>query len=369
MKIFLLFFVIAGSALASDELQIIKEEKIVAGLDHKHFVRKGSEPLSLHLLNIDLDKISLKFQLAKNEILGRETVSSIVKRSGATGGINGGFFELYGPYQGDPEGLYVSFGKILSEPIFNRSSFGICKEDDLQNVVVDQVKVDTYLVFNGKRKRVLGLNRERKSDDIVVYMPEFGHKTLTDDSGAEIIVKNGVVSEIISAKGSSIIPKDGMVISASGKFKKGLIKDIKSRLAVKLTHEVRSIRRDGEKLDLNGCSFTTAGPTLIMKGSILPKFRNVASSERAPRTAIGVNDRKEVVIVVVDGREPEFSVGMSLGELANFLKSQWVSEGYNLDGGGSTTLVLKGKTLNRPSDVTGERAVGDAILFFPRSFH
>lgn len=371
IKIFLCIFIISSSAFAFsvDELKLVKEEKIRDGLVYKGYTRKGVEPLSLHLINLDLDKINIKFQLAQNEIVGRETVSSMAKRAGAIGGVNGGFFEVYGPYQGEPEGFYVSSGKILSEPTLNRSSFGVCRSGESQTAMIDQIKVETFLVFNGNRMRILGLNRERRQNDVVVYLPEFGGTTLTDESGSEIIVKNGAVSKIISDKGSNVIPKDGMVLSVSGKHKIEFLKKLKPKSAVKLVNEARSIRRDGEKMVFDGCSFTTAGPTLIMNGVIVTKFRNEKSFVRHPRTAIGIKDKNNLVIIVVDGRDPEFSVGMSLGELASFLKSQGVTDGYNLDGGGSTTLVLKGRVFNHPSDVTGERPVGDSILFFPRSFH
>jgi exopolysaccharide biosynthesis protein len=53
---------------------------------------------------------------------------------------------------------------------------------------------------------------------------------------------------------------------------------------------------------------------------------------------------------------------MSLVELGDFLVSIGVYQGLNFDGGGSTTLVINGTLVNRPSDTTGERAVGNAIM-------
>lgn len=368
MRFLLLFLnlLVFSPAWGGSDLAVIEEKKLNDGILYRHYVRRGQEPLNLHLLEIDLRKVRLGFQLAQNEILGRETVSAMVGRRGAIGGINGGFFEVYGEYQGDPEGLYVISGKILSEPLFNRSSIGFCDGKEGQKVLIDQIRVDSFIVSDGKRRnKVLGLNRGRRADDIVIYMPEFGPKTLTDDSGAELVVKNGLVSDLIANKGSNQIPKDGMVISASGRFRKGILEDIRQKSRVDLVHEVRSIRKDGAAIDLSGCSFTTAGPTLIMNRAIVPKFKNIQTAERHPRTAVGIKDEKGLIVVVVDGREPELSVGMSLGELANFLKSFGVSDAYNLDGGGSSTLVLQGKILNHPSDVTGERPVGDAILFLP----
>jgi exopolysaccharide biosynthesis protein len=72
------------------------------------------------------------------------------------------------------------------------------------------------------------------------------------------------------------------------------------------------------------------------------------------------------LLLVVDGRQPSVSVGMSLAELARLLIELGAHDGINLDGGGSTTMVVKGTVVNRPSDPTGERPVSDAILVLPR---
>ena len=89
-------------------------------------------------------------------------------------------------------------------------------------------------------------------------------------------------------------------------------------------------------------------------------------SDRHPRTAIAKTKDGQLLVVTVDGRQPGVSVGMSLTELADLLLEFEASEAINLDGGGSTTMVVNGKLVNSPSDQTGERPVSDAILIFPR---
>jgi exopolysaccharide biosynthesis protein len=66
--------------------------------------------------------------------------------------------------------------------------------------------------------------------------------------------------------------------------------------------------------------------------------------------------------VVVDGRQPNHSVGMSLPELTDLARSLGLVDALNLDGGGSSTMVVKGEVVNRPSDPTGPRPVSDAIV-------
>jgi hypothetical protein len=87
---------------------------------------------------------------------------------------------------------------------------------------------------------------------------------------------------------------------------------------------------------------------------------------RHPRTAIGfTRDSTTLLVVTVDGRSTA-SVGMTLVELAAFMKSLGAWNALNFDGGGSTTMVIGGKVVNVPSDRTGEREVGSALLIVQR---
>ena len=95
---------------------------------------------------------------------------------------------------------------------------------------------------------------------------------------------------------------------------------------------------------------------------ILPSF----VSDLHPRTAIARLKSGQILLVTVDGRQPGESIGMSLTMLADLLLEFGAIEAINLDGGGSTTMVIKNKLVNKPSDATGERPVSDAILIHPR---
>lgn len=90
----------------------------------------------------------------------------------------------------------------------------------------------------------------------------------------------------------------------------------------------------------------------------LPGF----AAARHPRTAVGYDaSRGRLWIVVVDGRRPSYSNGMTLPELAALFEALGATEALNLDGGGSTTMVVIDSVVNRPSDVTGERPVANAL--------
>jgi hypothetical protein len=83
---------------------------------------------------------------------------------------------------------------------------------------------------------------------------------------------------------------------------------------------------------------------------------------RNPRTAVGIGrDGKRLLLAVIDGRQKGYSDGMSLRETANLMLALGARDALNLDGGGSSTLVVAQHIANRPSDAQGERAVGDAL--------
>ncbi len=75
---------------------------------------------------------------------------------------------------------------------------------------------------------------------------------------------------------------------------------------------------------------------------------------------IGVDRSGYVWLAVIDGRQ-ETSVGMSFAELQRLADRLELTDALNLDGGGSSTMVVRGKIVNRPSDPAGPRAVSDAI--------
>ncbi|HBV99528.1 MAG: multidrug transporter [Peptococcaceae bacterium BICA1-7] len=90
-------------------------------------------------------------------------------------------------------------------------------------------------------------------------------------------------------------------------------------------------------------------PILIQDGRPL-SIPKEWSTTRHPRTIIGEYANGDLIMIVVDGRQSDYSSGVTLERLQYKLAELGVKEGYNLDGGGSTTLVYKGEVLNRPSD-------------------
>ena len=117
--------------------------------------------------------------------------------------------------------------------------------------------------------------------------------------------------------------------------------------------------------------FDTVGgnPTLIERGRVQYKSISDGSSfagSKHPRTAVAYNARSgKLFLVTVDGRQRRYSVGMSLWRLTRFLRRRLgATHALNLDGGGSTTMVVRGKVKGRPSDGS-QRPVSSALVILP----
>jgi hypothetical protein len=86
------------------------------------------------------------------------------------------------------------------------------------------------------------------------------------------------------------------------------------------------------------------------------------ASLRHPRTAVAYDpEARRLWVVVVDGRQGSYSSGMTLAEMTTTLSATEATEALNLDGGGSSVMVVHGRRMSRPSDEAGERAVRNAL--------
>ena len=118
-------------------------------------------------------------------------------------------------------------------------------------------------------------------------------------------------------------------------------------------------------LDNTAVQVLSFGPGLISNGTILVDSNDEVDQSMTsnPRTAIGIIDANHYVFVVSDGRTSA-STGLTLLELATFMESLGVSDAYNLDGGGSSTMVFNGSVVNNPTTngkTIAERSVSDIV--------
>lgn len=102
-------------------------------------------------------------------------------------------------------------------------------------------------------------------------------------------------------------------------------------------------------------------PKLLERGARVEEL-GVSAATRHPRTGVAYEtQRGRLWLVVVDGRQAPYSVGMTLPELTDLFQALGADEALNLDGGGSSVMVVRGRVRNRPSDEEGERPVVNAL--------
>ena len=104
------------------------------------------------------------------------------------------------------------------------------------------------------------------------------------------------------------------------------------------------------------------GPKLLNGGKPIDNFMYSHIRSPHPRTAVGMIEPYHYYFVVVDGRS-DYSSSITLEDLSKFMADLGCVDAYNLDGGGSSTMVLNGKLINKPEGGTEEREIDGAILF------
>ncbi len=292
------------------------------------------------------------------EAVGRGRTSETARRAGAVAAINGGFFSD----GGDPLGCLAVDGEIISEPLQGRTCAGITDDGQL---LFDTLRLDATASDETGAVTISGMNRERGADEIILYRPVYGATTRTNAFGAEVIVSGDVVQRVADGRGNGPVPSGGYVLSGHNRGRAALLAAFKPgdrvTLRVRLVPASGDPRWEGVRYVIGG------GPRLLANGQFVggEGFRPSFSERRHPRTAIGRLADGRIVLMVVGGRQPYHSLGMTLVELAALMRQLGVTDAMNLDGGGSTTLVVRGVVINLPSDETGERPVSDVLLVLP----
>ena len=200
----------------------------------------------------------------------------------------------------------------------------------------------------------------------------------------EAIIRNGTVARV-RPPGTGPVPRDGLLLTGTGDAARFLrdaaLPRSRVRIALTLTAAGRRLA-----LEPSGGPATAAtpavvlgvGPRLVRAGRVsipaaaegldppqAPSFFGTFVAGRQPRTLAGVRPDGTLLLVTVDGRRPGWSAGMTLPEAARLMRSLGASDALNLDGGGSTTMTVRGQVVNRPSDRGGERPVGDGLFVMP----
>jgi len=329
-------------------------------------------PWEIHLLEARPDAVEVRVAHAYDAAIGLETASGIARRLSALAAVNGGYFLQQGLLRGDSQGALMMGGALLSEPDRNRAAVGFFDENGRVEAIFGRLGFRGRIrLADGREIPLDGLNRARGSSEILLFTPEFHRTTLTSPLGTEIAVEAGRVVAIRPGAGSTPIPPGGMVVSLSRARARELIDAFQVGASLEVILDLVPLLSDPESKWTRARCIVGGGPLLVFDGRRveepeLESISRVFCLARHPRTGMGLRRDGTLLFATVDGRHSDRSVGMSLAELTDLFLGEGAVYAINLDGGGSTTMVVRGEAVNTPSDPTGEREGGDAILIYPR---
>ncbi len=210
----------------------------------------------------------------------------------------------------------------------------------------------------------------------MLYTPQYDATTGADATGVEVVIQlatptlalsppdevTGQVVEVRVGKDAAPLPFDCLVLSATGEAAEMLRANAPLGSQVGLSQHIIGIGLDGATPDgfdwRNTYAAVRGNHLFLQEGQPVGGPHDLA--QRHPRTAVACNDQY-VFFIVCDGRS-EVSRGMTAIELGEFCRDHLgATWGLNLDGGGSSTMIIKGTVMNMPSDGR-ERPIGNGLM-------
>ena len=374
--------------------------RVAPGISYsRHHVVTSRGPLSIHhlALNLSISSVHLGVGVAHNHLMSRdETVSSMVRRSGAVAGVNGDFFDIGD--SGMPLNIVVQDGQLLRSPtgraalaIANNGSAEIARYQWYGSILLPTVNA-TYWTS--------GFNTGLAPQGIVVLSNVRGYGAPVPDPGLrQTVVELGPVEEARHAvvMGSTAppglpqpeewlrftvkriwqqrayyapFPKGVILLVGRGRAADWLVRNVTAGTPIHVKLATRPDWR-GLRAAIGG------GPVLVQNGRVVDDPHSPVPHERNgrhPVMAVGISrDRQTMVLVGVDGRQPRRSIGLTQPQLAAYMQRLGAFQAMAFDSGGSVTMVarLPGRSaptiVNSPSDGR-ERPVANALLVFSRPY-
>ncbi|HEX9824155.1 MAG TPA: phosphodiester glycosidase family protein [Actinomycetota bacterium] len=322
------------------------------------------EPLRTFSLRIDPRVRSVDVALATGVLPGTERTSRIAGRADALAAVNGDF-AVSG---GRPAGPFAVDGDLKQTSFANGPVFGSTRGG--RNARIDD-PTESVVAVESSTGDVWQIDRWNQG------APVMGEVAGFSDAGSslELPPAHSCAARLVP-DGSSRLTADGaerdFTVERRGCFSARLERGSNG---VVLAAEpgapeaalIRSLT-DGERITISwtfgwgGVSDGIAGyPLLVRSGSVDIGACGDAICGNHPRTGLGIAGNGDILLVVVDGRQEKWSMGMTLLEFARQMKRLGARWAMNLDGGGSSTMVVRGKVVNRPSGGS-ERSVSSAVL-------
>jgi hypothetical protein len=313
--------------------------------------------------------------LARDALPGFETTSSMARRRGAAVAVNADYWDP--DLSGRPVHTYAEDGRLIQTPRTLGRNFALDSRETAAFMDFPNPRVVVELRRAGATVPVQRVNRGAPlCDEVVLFTPEGGtierppqaaFSVHLRAAAAPVVRDDGWVETVHTVEPPAApggeLPDGTVVLSAAeGGVHVPALAALEPGDEVGLAYAIAWGRRPGGNgpgvLDTLG-----GNPTLVEGGRVVsgnvdgtaPFFR------RNPRTAVGATADGRLLLVTVDGRLPGHSVGMTLRELAELFIRLGAVRALNLDGGGSTTMVVHGTITNRVSDGQ-ERPIPNALL-------
>lgn len=294
-------------------------------------------------------------------------------RAQVVAAINGDFFDLGGT--GDATNGVIHSGwfcKSFSGQTYPKGNGFVWKSDrtcDLAGYVAGEDVTNLVIITSVGAATISHVNRSRGTNDLILYTPQYAERTYTDNTGTEVLVQMtqptfiypttnifysiGTILQVNQGQGSTMIPFDSIVLSASG-TKTTWLNQCNPGQEVKIQIHLKVNRYTGRipAQDWTRAYSFVGGQYYCVISSQVPiaDWSTTASlvTTRHPRTCVAYNSTY-VYFVIADGRTSN-SIGMTIPELGYFCRDTLSAEfAVNLDGGGSSALWVNGQIKNYPS--------------------
>lgn len=355
----------------------LRVDTVAPGLVHT-YLWSARGPWAVHVLDADLGACwSPAAVKAGAQALGRERTSALLdglartsalagtRRSEVGGGVNADFFSFEPP--GVPVGPHVGAGRVITGP-WVRPAFAL---DSAGRPFIGMLATPGILILGDATVPLAGWNQPRHRG-IVLYDRGYGPATDTATDAVEVVLWGAPprVMGMDTATAGVAIPPGGAVVVAPRTAPPRL------RALLAAAAPGTQVRWHVGFTPIRPREAVGGFPVLVGDSAVLPDLDSAGGAGfgpvRHPRTAMGLaSGGRRLLLVTVDGRQLPYSDGMTLRELAELLRSFGATEALNLDGGGSTTLVVRERSgalaiANRPSDREGERPVANALAVVGR---
>ncbi len=323
---------------------------VADGVKHVRMTKYYSgRPVRINLVQVDME-IAKDLELipalsSEATLKSRRTITTIAKNNDALVALNGTYFK---PQSGVPLGTLMIDEQLYTGPIYDRVAMGIFED----GYDIARVQLNAAIKGSGKTIKVDNINQPRMlSTHVLVYTPAWGkYSPAAPKYGVGLQVSD---NRIVKASANPVeIPADGYVISGPKSLLYDLLDKKDVKLSINTTPEWKGVKH-----------IISGGPYLVKDGEVYvdmtaQKLQPIGG--RNPRSAIGYTADNNIILVAVDGREGS-SIGMTLMELANFMKSAGCIGAINLDGGGSTVMYVNGSVVNKPQ-MRGGIPLSNAII-------